>query len=650
MVRAARPVGQPGDDRRRRAGGDGRAPARGADVALDALAEFARQRRLLVLLDNCEHLLGAAAESAEAITAGGHSVVLATSREPLAIDGEHIFPVPALDDDAAVMLFTERARAVDPTFAIGEGNRAVVEDLCRRLDRMPLALELAAARVRSMTVQEISERLDTRFRLLRGGAAGGVERHRTLQAAMQWSYDLLAPAEQALFASLSVFADGFTLASVVAVGGAEGEDDLDMIGVLDGLVSRSMVVADRRSPATRYALLETLRQFGEDKLLGLGDITRWRALHASHFLSVAEATRRRLSTADAVEAMAVFRDEWDNLRTAFEWFASTEDVGSALRLVMATAWPAILSWKFELLHWADQAIAMNGAIDHELWPAVAGASSILHVSTGDLAEAGLLAEKALRIEAGRGEARRFEPALARFLFLWGSQQTPVAVESLRDVEIIAAQTNDPIEIGQATRGRAIAQFVTDPKSETYDAREAVRAATGTANPHQLALAYLGLLIDAVGRGNRQEAVAAFGQAKALGEAVTNRLTIAAAPLFLAMTSPEDDPLEALSLTSDMLTAAYDAGFWGNLDFALRRIVLPLVRLDRARPAAVVLGGLTGLDDVTPDTQNVIPRATAVLTESLGDEFPPLFDQGRSYSKHDLVRFALDEIDAAFANP
>ena len=120
------------------------------------------------------------------------------------------------------------------------------------------------------------------------------------------------------------------------------------------LVGRSMVVADRSGPATRYALLETLRQFGEDKLVGLGDIARWRARHASHFLAVAEEARRRLSTADAVGAMAVFRDEWDNLRTAFEWFASTDDVGSALRLVMATAWPAILSWKFELLNWADQ--------------------------------------------------------------------------------------------------------------------------------------------------------------------------------------------------------------------------------------------------------------------------------------------------------
>src|SRR3954454_20662243 len=216
---------------------------------------------------------------------------------------------------------------------------------------------------------------------------------------------------------------------------------------------------------------------------------------------------------------------------------------------------------------------------------------------------------------------------------------------------VFSTAGDSFAVAFATPMAAVNAAVDDPKSETYDARDAVRAATATAtvNPHQLAFAYLGLLIDAVGRGNRQQAVAAFGQAKALGDAATNRMVIAAAPLFLAMTSADDDPREALSLTSEMLTAAYDAGYWANLDFALRRIVLPLLCLDRARPAAVVLGGLTGLDDATPDTQNVIPRATALLTDSLGDEYAPLFDQGRSYSKHDLVRFALDEIDAAIAS-
>ena len=212
---------------------------------LAALAELTAARRLLVILDNCEHVLGAAAECAEAVVAGGQSVVLATSREPLAVDGERVFPVPSLADDAAARLFADRARAVDPSFKVGEHNRVAVAEICRRLDRMPLALELAAARVRSLTVQEIAQRLGDRFRLLRGGAHGSVERHRTLQAAMQWSYDLLDRKDQEVFARLSVFAGGFTVDAAAAVCGDDGMDDIDAIDVLDALVARSMVVADR---------------------------------------------------------------------------------------------------------------------------------------------------------------------------------------------------------------------------------------------------------------------------------------------------------------------------------------------------------------------------------------------------------------------
>ncbi len=159
--------------------------------ALFSLAELASSRRLLVVLDNCEHVLDAAAECAEAIVADGESVVLATSREPLAVTGEHIFPVSSLPSDAAMALFADRARAADPSFAVGERNRPGVSEICRRLDGMPLALELAASRVRSMSIDDLAHRLGARFPAPGGGAHGVVARHRTLQAAIDWSYYLL---------------------------------------------------------------------------------------------------------------------------------------------------------------------------------------------------------------------------------------------------------------------------------------------------------------------------------------------------------------------------------------------------------------------------------------------------------------------------
>jgi DNA-binding SARP family transcriptional activator len=174
--------------------------------ALASLSEFARDRRMLVVLDNCEHVVGAAAACVDAI-AGGESVTLATSREPLGLPGERVFFVPSLPDDAAVALFADRAAAVDPSFRLDEGNNVTVAEICRELDGMPLAIELAAARVRSMTVTDIADRLAARFRLLQGGPAKE-HRHRTLRAAIQWSYDLLTDRQRAVFDELSAFRGG----------------------------------------------------------------------------------------------------------------------------------------------------------------------------------------------------------------------------------------------------------------------------------------------------------------------------------------------------------------------------------------------------------------------------------------------------------
>ena len=610
---------------------------------LAALAELTAARRLLVILDNCEHVLGAAAKCAEAVVAGGQSVVLATSREPLAVDGERIFPVPSLADDAAVSLFADRARAVDPSFNVGEHNRMAVAEICRRLDKMPLALELAAARVRSLTVQEIAQRLGERFRLLRGGAHGSVERHRTLQAAMQWSYDLLDCKEQEVFARLSVFAGGFTVDAAAAVCGDDGMDDLDAIDVVDALVARSMVVADRSRATSRYSLLETLRQFGEDKLVAAGDTTTRRARHAEHLLAVAETGRAQLSTPDAAQAMTVLGDEWDNLRAAFEWFASVGDVDAALRLVVACHWYSFLSHRFELLGWAERAISLAGAPDHDLWSAAAGTAAVLRWAAGDRAGAEALAAEALHAEEVRGSQPRFEPAWALAQVYAVSGQTQRASDAFTVAELIAEREGDPLVLGFTRWGRVVVQFVIDPAGIGSWGEDAVRDAEATGNPHQLAFAYAGLLVVAVSRGDREQAVEAFEKARHWADMTNNRYILFAAPSFLAMLR-EDEPREALSLVRDVVAAAIDAGFWGNFDMAVRRIVLPLVHLDRCRAAALLLGGLTSLPMATPDTQHVIPRATAALADALGAELDALLQQGRSLTRQQLARLALDEID------
>src|SRR5271156_6790947 len=247
----------------------------GKSVAQSVAAALEGRVRLLVF-DNCEHVLNAAADLIEAILA--HSVtvtVLATSREGLGLADEQLWPVPSLDVgagivSAAVNLFAERAGSVVPRFSMSQPDEAgAVIEICQRLDGIPLAIELAASRMASMTASEVRDRLDHRFRLLIGPRRG-LEHHHTLRHAVAWSYDLLGDAEKALLERCAVFAGGFDLHSACAVTGSDDLDDYAIIDLLDALVRKSLLVTDRSSGRTRYSMLETIRQFAEEQLVAGG--------------------------------------------------------------------------------------------------------------------------------------------------------------------------------------------------------------------------------------------------------------------------------------------------------------------------------------------------------------------------------------------
>jgi predicted ATPase len=263
-------------------------PQPGLSVA-QSVASALEGRRRLLLLDNCEHVLDVVAELVSQILAGSATVkVLATSREALRLTQEHVWPVPSLsvggDEADAVALFTERATAVAPRFSLDSyGDRAAVEEICRRLDGIPLAIELAASRMASMSPDEVRDRLGDRFRLL-SGARRGLERHQTLRNAVQWSYDLLSPQEQGLLDCCSVFAGGFDLHAAVAVAG--GPDELEVLDLLASLVRKSLLVAERVAAGTRLAMLETIRQFGEERLAASGHSDPVRDLHAHHYAAM----------------------------------------------------------------------------------------------------------------------------------------------------------------------------------------------------------------------------------------------------------------------------------------------------------------------------------------------------------------------------
>ncbi len=299
----------------------------GKTVSESVAAALEGRVRLLVF-DNCEHVLDAAADLIELILAASSTVrILATSREGLGVADEQVWPVSSLDhsggiDSAAVTLFVERAQGVAPRFSLATPDEAeAVVDICRRLDGIPLAIELAASRMASMTPIEVHDRLDQRFRLL-VGSRRGLARHHTLRHAVAWSYDLLGDAEKALLNRCSVFAGGFDLAGACAVSGSD--DEFATLDLLDALVRKSLLVADRSSGRTRYSMLETIREFAEEQLVASGEATEARTAHARYFagreadiMALWDSPRQR-------EAYDWFTVELPNLRAAFRWAADHE--------------------------------------------------------------------------------------------------------------------------------------------------------------------------------------------------------------------------------------------------------------------------------------------------------------------------------------
>ena len=282
-------------------------PPRPGVELVETLVSFLRSKELLLVLDNCEHLLTPVAALIRALEGACPGlVVLATSREGLGLAGERIVAVPSLgvpgSDDCdgvagseAVRVFVERAQAVSADFTVTDENAPAVAEVVRRLDGIPLALELAAARIPVLSPAQLAQRLDQRFRLLAGGERGAVERHATLRAAIDWSYDLLAPAEQLVLARLSVFAGGCSLEAAESVCCGGGVDELDVLDLLAVLVARSLVVADdAASGERRYRLLETVRQYAEERLDD-GDHEELRERHSRYYADFVESAVDRVA-------------------------------------------------------------------------------------------------------------------------------------------------------------------------------------------------------------------------------------------------------------------------------------------------------------------------------------------------------------------
>jgi predicted ATPase len=322
-----------------------------------SLVHALQNRSLLLLLDNCEHVLDDVADLAGAITAQCPSVrILATSREGLAIRGEQIYQVRSLSDADGALLLRDRALAAG---AGGELNDDTLQRISHRLDGMPLAIELAAARCMSMSPEEVEARLDDRFRLLRGSRRGRLERHQTLRNTVAWSFELLEPLEQTVFARLSAFAGSFSLEAAQAIAGDDGIDQLDVEDAVDALVAQSMVLTTPGAAGTRYRLLETLRQFGEERLQESGDAEHIAARHTAWYAGFMERAWEGLWGAGDTRWTIAINEEFENLRVAVYAAIDRADGQALATLIKPHLWWAWHTLRYEVGDWAEASLGVS---------------------------------------------------------------------------------------------------------------------------------------------------------------------------------------------------------------------------------------------------------------------------------------------------
>jgi predicted ATPase/class 3 adenylate cyclase len=508
-------------------------PAPGRTLA-QSLRDHLGTKTILLILDNCEHLLNPVAAFVDgALRAAPGLTILTTSREGLGVAGERLVTVPSLELPApdmaveelvvteSVRLFVGRAEEAHAAFALSEGLAPAVGELCRRLDGIPLAIELAAARVRVMTPKEILGHLDRRFKLLTAGRRAAATRHQTLQSTLDWSHDLLDEPEKVVFRRLSVFAGDFdrSMAEVVVV-----DDELDPFEVADALfklVEKSLVVAKPGSEMTRYRLLETIRDYAWERLSDAGEAEELSSRHGAHFLALAEELGPQLCDAREMEARARIEQEIENLRTALRWAVDAGEADMALRLVDALSNAGSLRSPFGTLPFDVTQLA--GAADHpQRAVALASAAAALEAQ-GDHQRAATLTDTALEVanaapQSEVGDRVRCH-VFGNVAMVSHIQQDLVTfTEMARSWLASARRIDDPFEVSQALN--LLGSLLVDPAEGLEAIESALAIAREVGSPSRIA--YTSLVLGArLSEVDVDRAEAAFAEGLAAARIVRN---------------------------------------------------------------------------------------------------------------------------------
>lgn len=625
---------------------------RGGRRLEDQLVDRLDGRRALLILDNCEHVLGATASITQQLTRSTSEIdVVATSRERLGVDGEHLWEVVPLAADGpvspAVELFVDRARATDQSFRPAADDREMIAAVCRRVDGLPLAVELGAARVRGLSLPQLLEALDVRPDVLQGGAATPL-RHRSLRAVIDWSYSLLAPVEQRVFDRLAMFCGPFGLDAARAVVAGDEVDGDDVELAVLGLLDRALLTGNDDDPARRFSMLDTVRRYGLEHLDSAGCLDDTARRHAQWVLAQAERAAAGLAGPDeAVWATAV-EASLDELRAAHRWLVG-HDLDGALRLIAALRPYALWRGHSEMFRWAEVTAAAASGTNAPLLPLALLAASTGAWQRGDLAAAQATAD-AIPLAAASPHTERAElEATGDVALLAGDLDRARA--NFTAAHRLSLAAGDPLQAVWDLGSAAVAAGYTGDTESALDLAAATSdVADRCGSPTAGAFAHF-VTGEIVSGDDPTGAEAHFRQAIELAAVADSRFVAGIAEVSLAASrGRQEDIAAALTHCRSAVDRWHRAGAWTPLWVTIRTVIVLLLRTGALEDAAVLLAAAqsarTGAPPFGADATSMHDAAEQ-LRSALGDDaYERHLALGRSLTEDEAMAFAVEALQRA----
>lgn len=619
---------------------------------IDTLRDHLRPKRALLVLDNCEHLVGACAQLADDLLhVCPDLTILATSREPLDIAGETAFRVPSLAVPESVRLFVERASAVKAGFEVTSANAAVIEQICRRLDGIPLAIELAAVRLKMFTIDQIFARLDDRFRLLTGGSRTALPRQQTLHALIDWSHELLSPPERVALRRLSIFAGGWTFDAAEAVCAADTIGQQDVLELLAQLVNKSLVVSEESTDGARYSMLETVRQYARERLEQSEKVSAVGARHLQYFLGLAKEAEPQLLRADQVRWLDRLDRELANIRTALAWSLANDriDAGMGLASELWRFWQmrGLIAegreWLRKLLAKVDT--ASDAARAQALYQA-----GFLALMDGDRSQAVASASESLPL------CRRLRDkwGTALSLVILGAMAGPThreqAEASLAEGVALFREIDDQWRLGQALMYvAALREGHLDFERAAAPRQENLALFRMLGDRRGLGFSLLAMATAAMTRGDNDHAARLATESLANFEAADDRQGLASTLRVLGRLKAEQEKFDdAIELLTRSVTLFHRAGSRTRVAFALEEIANVAMARMQWRRAAILYAATAAL--LESSQANRLPAAVTEherrLTILRSRLDPTVFDaawtEGRGMTMEQAIHLASSD--------